>query len=129
VAEERPGQQPLRRSFYNAFRGIGQVVRRQRNARIHALAAALALLMAAILKIGLLEWALLVIVIILVWSAELMNSAIEAAVDLAQPKLHPMARLAKDAAAGAVLLAALAALLVGGIIFLPRLAPLLLGKP
>ena len=125
----RGGPQPLWRSFQNALRGIGQVIRQQRNARIHAAATVAALLLAAALGLSPLEWALLVIVITLVWSAELMNSAVEAAVDLAQPAAHPLAGLAKDAAAGAVLLAALAALLVGGILFLPRLAALFGAAP
>jgi diacylglycerol kinase (ATP) len=71
------------------------------------------------------EWALVALAVGTVWSAELANTAIEALTDLVSPEYHPLAGKAKDVAAGAVLLAAFAALVVGALIFAPRLWALL----
>jgi diacylglycerol kinase (ATP) len=77
------------------------------------------------LRLGALEWALVVLAAALVLACEVLNSAIEAVVDLASPEHHVLARDAKDAGAGATLIAAVASLLVGLLVFGPRLLALL----
>jgi diacylglycerol kinase (ATP) len=72
------------------------------------------------------EWLALILTIALVLAAEGVNTAVEATVDLASPGYHPLARTAKDVAAGTVLLTAVAAVLVGAVIFVPRLWPIAL---
>jgi diacylglycerol kinase len=109
------------RSFYFAFAGLWYLVRTQRNARIHFVIAAAACGLGGWLRIGRADWALLAVAICGVIILEGLNTAIEAAVDLASPQLHPKAKAAKDLAAGMVLVAALAALAIGLIILGPPL--------
>ncbi|MEJ8548009.1 diacylglycerol kinase family protein [Brevibacillus borstelensis] len=109
------------RSFSYAFAGIAHTVKTQRNMRIHVAAAVLALLMAWWLDISRNDVLLVFFTIALVFSLELVNTAIEAAVDLASPDRHPKAKAAKDAAAGAVLVAAVLSVLVGLFVFGPPL--------
>ena len=97
------------------------MLRRQKNVRILALASIAVLLLGLWLGISALEWAMLILTVALVWMAEFINAAIEAAVNLASPDLHPMAKVAKDVAAAAVLLAVLASVLAGGLILGPPL--------
>jgi diacylglycerol kinase len=115
----------LARSFGYAFRGIGILVRTQANARIHAAATVLAVGAGFALGISRGEWCAVIGVIGLVWMAEGMNTAVESVVDLVSPERQPLAGRAKDVAAGAVLCAALAAAVVGALIFAPRLWVLL----
>jgi diacylglycerol kinase (ATP) len=110
------------RSFGYAFEGWWHVIRTQRNAWIHALASLLAFLFSIWLQISPVELALLVVVIALVWLSEFFNTALEALVDLASPGVHPLAKVAKDVAAAAVLIAALASVIVGILILGPPLA-------
>ena len=104
-------------SFRYAFHGIWRCVKGERNFRIHTLLAALSLILGVFYRLSPEKWAVLWLTIGLVLCAEGMNTAIEAAVDLSSPQKHPLAALAKDAAAGAVLLAALAAVGVGFSLF------------
>ncbi len=117
----------LVRSFGHAFAGVWYLFRTQRNAQIHLLITACAVALGAFLGLARWEWLSLVLVIALVLAAEGVNTAVEAAVDLTTTSYHPLARIAKDVAAGAVVLCALAAVLVGCIVFLPHLLPLLAG--
>lgn len=110
--------------FADAWNGLRLLVRTQPNARVHLAATLAAWLLGALLRLTLGEWAALVIVTALVWVAEGLNTAIEMIVDLVSPERQPLAGWAKDVAAGAVLLAAAAAVLVGAILFLPKLAAL-----
>jgi diacylglycerol kinase (ATP) len=103
--------------FVYAFRGITHVVRTQRNARVHLLFAGLVLLAGLYFHITAIEWAILAITVALVFSAEMVNTAVESTVDLATSAFDPRARVAKDAGAGAVL----GAVAVGIAIFGPRL--------
>ncbi len=112
------------RSFRHALSGLQYVLRTQRNAWLHALATACVLGLAGWLGLARAEWALLVLAIGLVWSAEFVNTALEAAVDLASPDLHPVARIGKDVGAAAVLVASAAAGMIGLLI----LGPPLLGR-
>lgn len=107
--------------FRVAFRGIAILVRTQFHARIHLLATIVVIVAGISCSVSRTEWCLLVLSIGLVWASEAVNTAIEAAVDLASPEFHELAGSAKDVAAGAVLLASLAAAVVGGLIFGPRL--------
>jgi len=111
----------LVRSFYFAFAGLAHLFRTQRNARIHLVIGAAAAGLAAWLQISRGEWAVLVLTIAAVIILEGLNTAIEAAVDLASPNPHPLAKIAKDVAAAMVLVAAIASIAVGLIILGPPL--------
>ncbi len=108
-------------SFEHAFHGWWYVLRTQRNAWIHAVISTAVVLVALWLRLPLRDWAVLFLTIALVWMAEFINTALEAVVDLASPDLHPLARVGKDVAAAAVLLAALASILVGLLLLGPPL--------
>ena len=108
-------------SFGHALRGWWYVLRTQKNAWLHALITTLVVAMALWLRVSAQDWAVLVLTIALVWSAEFFNTAIEAVVDLASPVQHPLAKTGKDVGAAAVLIAALAAVLVGLLILGPPL--------
>ena len=94
------------------------------HARVHAVATAIAVAGGLALGIDRLEWVALTLTIAAVWSLEAVNTAIEAVCDLVSPKQHPLVEKAKDVAAGAVLVAAIAALIVAALIFGPRLTAL-----
>jgi diacylglycerol kinase len=112
---------PLVRSFGFAFAGLAFLLRTQRNARIHLVVGAIACALAAWLRVSRLEWAVLVFTIALVVILEGLNTAVEAAIDLASPEIHPLAKAAKDLAAGMVLVAAIASVAVGLLILGPPL--------
>lgn len=120
------------RSFGHAFRGLAYVVRTQRNAWIHVVIAAIVLVLSLWLRLDPLEWAVIILTMAMVFTAEFLNTAIEAVVDLASPHKHPLAKVGKDVGAGAVLIAAIAAVLVGLLILWPplwdRLVPLLVRR-
>lgn len=109
------------RAFGYAFAGWWYVIRTQRNAWIHALASVLVMAMAAWLGIPGRDWAILILTIGMVWTAEFINTAIEAVIDLASPQQHPLAKVGKDVGAAAVLIAALSAVVIGLIILGPPL--------
>jgi diacylglycerol kinase (ATP) len=108
-------------SFENAFRGWWFVIKTQKNAWLHAIITTLVILLAIWLQLPARDWAVLVLTIALVWSAEFFNTAIEAVVDLASPANHPLAKTGKDVGAAAVLIAALAAVIIGLLILGPPL--------
>ena len=116
-----PRRHGLVASFAFAFAGVAYLLRTQRNARIHVAAAAAACLVATWLRIARIEWAILVLTIACVLILEGLNTALEAVVDLASPQIHPLARIAKDVTAGMVLIAAIAAVIVGLLILGPPL--------
>lgn len=97
-------------------------MRTQKNAWIHSLASILVVILGFWLGLPASDWAVLVLVIAMVWAAEFLNTAIEAVVDLASPVKHPLAKVGKDVGAAAVLIAAGAAVLVGLLILGPPLA-------
>ena len=109
-------------SFNFAFEGIIHVLRTQRNMRIHFIIAIAVLLAALAVDVSKLELIVLLLSISFVLIAEMINTAIEATVDVASTSFDPMAKLAKDIAAGAVLIAAVNAVGVGYIVFSDRLA-------
>jgi diacylglycerol kinase (ATP) len=107
-------------SFNYAFEGIIHVLRTQRNLRIHFAIAVAVLILALIVDVTKLELIALLISVTFVLIAEMLNTAVEAAIDIATTSFDPMAKLAKDIAAGAVLIAAANAVLVGYIVFSGR---------
>ena len=111
----------LLRSFGHAFAGIAYLVRTQRNARIELVIGLGAVVLAVWLGLTPLEWAMLVLTIAAVLALEWINTSLELAVSLASPELHPSAKAAKDVAAACVLLGALTSVVVGLLLFGPRL--------
>lgn len=112
-------------SLRAALAGLAFVIRTQRNAHIELAATALVAGLAVWLRVSALEGALLALAIGVVFVAEMINTAIEQAVDLIMPERHQLAGIAKDAAAAGSLVAALTAFVVGLFIFGPRLGPLM----
>jgi diacylglycerol kinase len=112
-------------SFGYAFQGLWYALRTQRNARVHAVAATLATLLGIVLRISAVEFAIIFIAIAGVFVAEMFNTVFELCVDLASPDYHPLAKIAKDVAAGAVLVSAMLAIVIGLFIFGPHLLLLL----
>ncbi|HKI54674.1 MAG TPA: diacylglycerol kinase family protein [Anaerolineales bacterium] len=108
-------------AFGHAFRGWWYVLQTQHNAWIHTVVAVLVFILAFWLKLPTHDWAILIITITMVFAAEFVNTAIEAVVDLASPAHHPLAKVGKDVGAAAVLIAALAAVLIGLLILGPPL--------
>lgn len=117
-AVPRPG---FVRSFSFAGQGVWYAVRTQRNMRVHLLAAAGAVTVGLVLRISAADWACVLTAIGLVLTAEALNTVVEALADLCTTEFHPLAKIAKDTAAGAVLISSVAALGVGVAVFLPRL--------
>ncbi|MBK8433842.1 MAG: diacylglycerol kinase family protein [Chloroflexi bacterium] len=116
------------RSFRYAFEGWWYVLRTQHNAWIHGLATVVVFSLAWWLGVGRLEFAILVLTAMAIWMGEFFNTAVEAVVDLVSPEYHPLAKVAKDVAAAAVLVGAFGAVLVGLLILGPPLwAKLALG--
>lgn len=109
------------RSFGFALRGLGVLVRTQHNARIHLAATASVVVGGWLSEFTTAEWMLLTLTIAMVFVAEALNTAIEFVADAAVPGEHPLIEKAKDVAAGAVLLTAVAAVIVGTLLFGPRL--------
>jgi len=108
-------------AFGHAFRGWGYVLKTQHNAWIHTVVAAVVVALGLWLGLPPRDWAVLVLAIAIVFTAEFINTAIEAVVDLASPVHHPLAKVGKDVGAGAVLVAALAAALIGLLVLGPPL--------
>jgi diacylglycerol kinase (ATP) len=108
-------------SFRNAFSGLGYVLKTQRNAWIHALATALVFIFAIWLEITIQGWTILILTIGTVWTAEFINTALEAVVDLASPYKHPLAKVGKDVGAAAVLVASISSIIIGFLILGPPL--------
>jgi len=108
-------------SFRNAFRGLGQAFVRERNMRIHTAAAVLCIMLGVVCRLDPVSWAVLFIAIGLVVVAELFNTAIEKFMDMITTEYSPKAGTVKDIAAGAVLVAAIVAVILGILVFAPPL--------
>lgn len=108
-------------SFKHAFSGLRFVLRTQKNAWIHTVATILVLAIALWLNINPQGCAILILTIGTVWTAEFINTALEAVVDLASPQNHPLAKVGKDVGAAAVLIAAMSSIIIGLIILGPAL--------
>jgi len=113
--------QSLSAAFRTAFAGLGYAIRTQRNIRIHLAAAGAVIIVGLIVGVNLLEWAILALTIGFVFVSEMFNTVVEATVDLVTTERHPLAKAAKDVAAGGVVTAALISVVVGLLILGPRL--------
>lgn len=111
-------------SFRYAFAGLAYSFRTQRNFRIHIAIAILAALLGLVVGLSWVEWAVVVVLVVVVLSAEMVNTMVEALVDLVTQEYHPLAKVAKDVAAGVVLLSAIGSVVVGALIYLPKIVAL-----
>ena len=112
-------------SFKYAFQGMFSALKTERNLKIHLTIMILVIIAGIVLKISKIEWIICIILFGLVIGGEMFNSAIETVVDIAMPDINPKAKFAKDAAAGAVLVFAIASAIIGFMIFGPKLIALL----
>ena len=112
-------------SFRFALKGVLTLIRSEHNARIHLAAAILVVAAGIIFRISRAEWMLITIVIGMVFLAELVNSSLEAIADVAEPEKNEKIRKAKDYSAAAVLVSAIVSLIIGGLIFIPKILDLL----
>lgn len=109
------------RAFKHAFSGWIFVLKTQENAWLHSVATVLVVLLGLWLKLPPRDWAVLILAIAMVWTAEFINTSLEAVVDLASPEKHPLAKAGKDVGAAAVLIAALSSVVIGLLILGPPL--------
>lgn len=109
-----------------ALKGLHVLLKTQTHARLHLLATVIVLVLSGYFRIAAGEWGLVLFAVGFVWAAEAFNTALEKLADAAVPARNPMVGQAKDAAAAAVLVAAVIAGIIGLIIFLPRIFPVLL---
>ncbi len=122
---KKTGKNPLYKSFGYAFEGIFAGIRGERNMKIHCFAAVCVVVAGVLFHISVTEWCICLVLFGLILSLELVNTAIEAVVDFVTEDKKPLAKLAKDTAAGAVLIAAVMAAMAGLLIFVPKLVSLL----
>jgi diacylglycerol kinase (ATP) len=113
------------RSVKYALRGIRIMVASQHNAWLHAVATVVVVGAGVWVRLSWSEWCWIVLAIVSVWTAEALNTAFEFLTDVASPTFHPVAGKAKDVAAGAVLLAAAGAVIIGTLVFWPKVVGLL----
>src|SRR5436853_5919769 len=124
-AMQRPFQFTGRiRSFRYAIVGLVRMIRCQHNAWIHLIATIGVVAAGLFFHLFRDEWCWIVLAIVIVWTAEALNTAFEFLADATSPSFHPVVRDAKDVAAGAVLVTAIAAAIIGGIVFWPHVAAL-----
>ena len=116
----------FRSSFGNAFRGFKSALQTERNLKFHFIVGILVILASFIFQISITEWFVVLVNITMVIVAELLNTAIECAVDLARPEKHDLAKKAKDISASAVLATAVCSVIIGIVIFLPKVLSSLL---
>ena len=124
VREPMKGQQGVGRSFQHAYQGIVSAARTQRNLHIHFSVALGVLIAGLILGVSALEMTVLVLTICFIFVVEMLNTALEFVVDLVTKEYHPLAKLAKDVSAGAVLVSSVGAVLVGLLVLADDLRPL-----
>lgn len=122
---KKTGKNSLYKSFGYAFEGIFAGIRGERNMKIHCFAAVCVIVAGVLFHISVTEWCICLVLFGLILSLELVNTAIEAVVDFVTEDKKPLAKLAKDTAAGAVLIAAVMAAMAGLLIFVPKLVSFL----
>jgi diacylglycerol kinase len=108
-------------SFRHAFVGLIYVIHTQKNAWIHTVASFCVILLAFWLHVTTQDWAILILTLSAVWTAEFINTSLEAVVDLTSPQKHPLAKVGKDVGAAAVLISALSSIVIGFLILGPPL--------
>jgi undecaprenol kinase len=106
-------------TFTHAFSGLSYIFKTEKSMRVHSLFGLAAIIFLILFKATILEWAIVILVIGLVISAEIMNTAIEVMVDLYCPFYHPLAKISKDVAAAGVLFTAIVSVIIGCLIFIP----------
>lgn len=109
------------KSFYFAFQGLKTAFFQEPNLRIHIVAAIFALMLGLILKLSVYEWLLLTFTIFYVITLELLNTVLEAIVNLVSPEVVSYAKVAKDVSAACVLMAAVMSIIVGTVLFVPKI--------
>ena len=122
---KQKGINRLFKSFKYAFEGILYTLKYEQNMLIHIMATILVVILGLIVKLSIIEWLFCILFIGIVIATELINSSIEAVVDLISPDKNSLAKVAKDTASGAVLVFALTSLVGGLIIFVPKIIILL----
>ncbi len=122
---EKLKKDPLYKSFGYAFEGLFRTIAHERNMQIHCTATVLVVIAGFLGKISVTEWCICLVLFGLILALELVNTAMEATVDLVTRERKPLAKKAKDAAAGAVLIAAIMAAVIGLVIFLPKIPVIL----
>jgi len=125
IEEFKKKRKKLRNSFKYAFEGVHRELKEEQNLKIHILIMILVIIAGFTLKLSPMEWIICIILFGFVIALELINTAIELTVDLAMPEIHPKAKAAKDIAAAAVLVSATCSVIIGLIIFLPKIINLL----
>ena len=108
-------------SFKFALAGIWTTIKNERNIRIHFSVMILVIIFGIVFNLELIEWAICVVLFVVVLAGEMLNTAIENVVDLASPEINEKAKIAKDVAAGAELILAIGSAIVGLIIFIPKI--------
>lgn len=112
-------------SFRYAISGICYTFKTERNFKIHIFATILVVLLASLFSVSRVEWLMLIIVIGMTLTLELVNTAVERVVNMLTTEYHPLAKIVKDVAAGAVFISSIISMIVGLCIFAPRLIELL----
>jgi len=113
----------LFKSFKFAFEGLNTAIQKGRNFKIQLTFATAAVILGFILKLKSFEWLDLILVIVSVLILELLNTAIESIVDIVSPQIQEKAKIAKDVAAATVLIASIGSVIIGAILFIPKLIP------
>jgi diacylglycerol kinase len=111
----------LGNSFKYALQGIKSAYKTEQNLLVHTVVAILVIALGVIIQLSFLEFAVVFLVIGVVMTAEMINTSIEYAIDMAMPSIHPLAKVSKDVASGAVLFSAIIAIIVGCLIYIPKL--------
>ena len=119
--KKKYGLKRLRKSFVYASRGIISAYKTEQNLLIHTIALVINIILMILLKLSVIECCIIIIAIIMVFALEMVNTAIEYTVDMAMPQIHPLAKISKDVASGAVLVTAIGATIIGLIIYIPKL--------
>ncbi len=128
VSRDKLKQKGLKRlihSFKYALDGLIYAFKYEQNMLVHILATITVICVGLLLKISLIEWLIIILIIGLVIATELINTSIEAIVDLTCPEVNPLAKVAKDTAAAAVMVFAITAIIIAIIIFIPKIIILL----
>lgn len=119
--KKKYGLKRLGKSFVYATRGIISAYKTEQNLLVHTIALIINIIFMIVFKLSTIECVLIIIVITIVFALEMVNTAIEYAIDMAMPQIHPLAKISKDVASGAVLVSAIGALIVGLIIYIPKI--------
>lgn len=121
----KPSQQSLLKSFANAFAGMAYFFTNDRNGKIHLAITVIVIAASVALQVSAIEWMIVLLCIALVISLEMLNSALEKLCDLVEPNYHSTIKVIKDVSAAAVVLSAIISVVIGVIIFLPKIILLL----